>query len=107
LTRGNPGETYNIGGQNEWANIRVAELICDVIDELAPQLGGNSRQLISFVKDRPGHDRRYAIDASKIKTELGWTPAHNFENGLRETVQWYLDNQAWVKKVTKPRPRPV
>ncbi|MDE3068635.1 MAG: dTDP-glucose 4,6-dehydratase [Verrucomicrobiota bacterium] len=100
LTRGKSGETYNIGGHNEWANLRIVELICDVIDELAPRLGGHSRRLISFVKDRPGHDRRYAIDASKIQRELGWMPAHRFEDGIRETVRWYLDNQAWVKKVT-------
>jgi len=101
LTRGKLGETYNIGGHNEWANIRIVELICDIIDELAPKLGGHSRKLISFVKDRPGHDRRYAIDASKIQRELGWTPAHKFEQGIRETIQWYLDNQAWVKAVLK------
>ncbi|MGA3267521.1 MAG: dTDP-glucose 4,6-dehydratase [Verrucomicrobiota bacterium] len=101
LTRGRDGETYNIGGHNEWPNLRIVELICDLVDELAPQLGGHSRQLISFVKDRPGHDRRYAIDATKIKNELAWQPAHRFEDGIRETVQWYLDNQAWVKAVTK------
>ena len=99
LTRGHDGETYNIGGHNEWANIRIVELICDIIDELAPKLGGGSRKLISFVKDRLGHDRRYAIDATKIKNELGWTPAHNFEQGIRETIQWYLDNQTWVRAV--------
>jgi len=96
LTRGQDGETYNIGGHNEWANIRIVELICDLIDELAPQLGGGSRKLITFVKDRPGHDRRYAIDAAKIERELGWKPAHTFETGIRETVRWYLDNQPWV-----------
>ncbi|MGH7994263.1 MAG: dTDP-glucose 4,6-dehydratase [Limisphaerales bacterium] len=100
LTLGKPGDTYNIGGHNEWANLRIVELICDIIDELAPRLGGASRKLISFVKDRPGHDRRYAIDASKIQRELGWAPAHKFEQGLRETIQWYLDHQAWVKAVT-------
>ncbi|MGA9779816.1 MAG: GDP-mannose 4,6-dehydratase, partial [Verrucomicrobiia bacterium] len=100
LARGTTGETYNIGGHNEWANLRIVELICDLIDELAPRLGGNSRKLISFVKDRPGHDRRYAIDASKIQRELGWAPAHKFEQGIRETIQWYLDHQAWVKAVT-------
>jgi dTDP-glucose 4,6-dehydratase len=99
LTRGKDGETYNIGGHNEWANIRIVELICDLIDQLAPSLGGNSRKLISFVPDRPGHDRRYAIDASKIQRELGWTPAHTFERGIRETVAWYLANQHWVSKV--------
>jgi dTDP-glucose 4,6-dehydratase len=98
-TQGKPGETYNIGGHNEWANIHIVQLICDTIDEFVPQLGGNSRKLISFVKDRPGHDRRYAIDASKIQRELGWTPAHKFEDGIRETIRWYLDNQAWVKTV--------
>jgi len=99
LRRGTTGETYNIGGHNEWANIRIVELICELVDEMAPQLGGNSRKLISFVKDRPGHDRRYAIDASKIEKELGWVPAHQFEQGIRETVRWYLDNQNWVRKV--------
>jgi dTDP-glucose 4,6-dehydratase len=103
LTRGANGETYNIGGNNEWPNLRIVELICDLIDELAPRLGGGSRRLISFVKDRPGHDRRYAIDASKIRRDLGWTPAHTFEQGIRETVRWYLDNQAWVEQVTRPR----
>ena len=103
LTRGKDGETYNIGGHNEWANIRIVELICDLIDELAPKRGGDSRKLITFVKDRPGHDRRYAIDASKIERELGWTPAHTFERGIRETVEWYLANQAWVEKVMRKR----
>jgi len=99
LTRGKAGETYNIGGHNEWANIRIVELICDTIDEFAPEAGGQSRKLISFVKDRPGHDRRYAIDASKIQRELGWVPAHRFEDGIRETIRWYLANQPWVKTV--------
>jgi len=99
LTRGRDGETYNIGGHNEWANLRIVELICDLIDELAPELGGHTRKLISFVPDRLGHDRRYAIDAGKIKRELGWTPAHTFEHGIRETVRWYLDNRAWVRAV--------
>ncbi|MGD1087517.1 MAG: dTDP-glucose 4,6-dehydratase [Verrucomicrobiota bacterium] len=100
LCRGKLGETYNIGGHNEWANLRIVELICDTIDGFAPQLGGNSRRLITFVKDRAGHDRRYAIDAAKIQRELGWTPAHKFEQGIRETIRWYLDNQTWVKTVT-------
>ena len=99
LNRGQLGETYNIGGHNEWANIHIVQLICDTVDEFAPQLGGNSRQLITYVKDRAGHDRRYAIDASKIQRELGWTPAHKFEQGIRETIRWYLDQQEWVKTV--------
>jgi dTDP-glucose 4,6-dehydratase len=99
LNRGTLGETYNIGGHNEWANIHIVQLICDLIDELAPQAGGNSRNLITYVKDRAGHDRRYAIDASKIQKDLGWVPAHTFEKGIRETVQWYLDNQNWVGTV--------
>ncbi len=101
LTRGRTGETYNIGGHNEWANLPIVQLICDLIDEMGPQLGGNSRKLITFVKDRPGHDRRYAIDASKIAKDLGWLPAHKFEQGIRETVRWYIDNQAWVRSVLK------
>jgi dTDP-glucose 4,6-dehydratase len=99
ITKGMDGETYNVGGHNEWANIRIVELICDLVDEFAPQLGGNTRKLITYVKDRPGHDRRYAIDASKIERELGWVPAHTFEKGIRETVQWYLENQKWVQTV--------
>src|SRR6266478_2721608 len=97
LTRGTDGETYNIGGNNEWTNLRIVELIADVVDEMAPELGGGTRRLITFVKDRPGHDRRYAIDAGKIERELGWTPAYEFEDGIRETIRWYLDHQAWVK----------
>jgi dTDP-glucose 4,6-dehydratase len=104
LRRGKDGETYNIGGHNEWANIRIVELICDLVDEFAPQLGGNTRSLIAFVTDRPGHDRRYAIDASKIQKELGWVPAYTFEKGIRETVRWYLENQKWVTTVLiKPK----
>jgi dTDP-glucose 4,6-dehydratase len=101
LGRGRLGETYNIGGHNEWANIRIVELICDLVDEMKPELGGNSRGLITYVKDRPGHDRRYAIDASKIQKELGWVPAHTFETGIRETVRWYLTHQDWVETVRK------
>jgi dTDP-glucose 4,6-dehydratase len=103
LNAGANGETYNIGGNNEWPNIRIVEVICDLVDELAPALGGNSRKLITFVKDRPGHDRRYAIDSSKLQRALGWSPAHTFERGIRETVAWYLSNQAWVQSVLKGR----
>jgi dTDP-glucose 4,6-dehydratase len=101
LQSGRLGETYNIGGHNEWANIHIVRLICDTIDEFAPELGGNSRNLITFVTDRLGHDRRYAIDASKIQRELGWAPAHRFEQGIQETIRWYLDHQDWVKSVLK------
>ena len=99
LITGKPGETYNIGGHNEKANLHLVQLLCDLIDELKPELGGNSRSLITFVTDRPGHDRRYAIDAAKIQRELGWVPSHTFETGIRETVAWYLENQEWGKAV--------
>jgi dTDP-glucose 4,6-dehydratase len=99
LTSGKLGETYNIGGHNEKANLHLVQLMCDLIDEFKPELGGNSRSLITFVTDRPGHDRRYAIDASKIDRELGWRPAHTFETGIRETVKWYLEHQDWVHAV--------
>jgi len=100
LRGGRFGQTYNIGGDNEWPNLRIVERICDIIDELRPELGGNSRKLITFVQDRAGHDRRYAIDASKITRELGWKPRHDFEAGLRLTVAWYLKSASWVKQVT-------
>lgn len=101
LEKGRLGENYNIGGHNELANIRIVELICDLVDELKPELGRNSRKLISYVKDRPGHDRRYAIDASKIQHELEWVPAHTFETGIRKTVRWYLDHQDWIYTVSR------
>jgi dTDP-glucose 4,6-dehydratase len=103
LRRGAAGETYNIGGNNEWANLHIVQLICDLIDEYRPDFGGESRKLITFVKDRPGHDRRYAIDATKMREKLGWAPAHSFEQGIRKTVRWYLDNQEWVKAVTSKK----
>lgn len=93
---GKPGETYNIGGNNEVKNIDLVNLLCQLMDELAPELPVTpATKLITFVKDRPGHDRRYAIDASKIKRELGWQPQQTLENGLRSTIQWYLDNPSW------------
>jgi len=100
LEKGTLGETYNIGGWNEKANIDVVKQICSILDELRPRNDGKSYiEQITFVKDRPGHDRRYAIDASKIERELGWKPAETFETGIRKTVQWYLDNPKWVEGV--------
>jgi dTDP-glucose 4,6-dehydratase len=102
VTEGVIGETYNIGGHNEKTNLEVVETICDLLEEIAPEkpVGvKNYRDLITFVKDRPGHDVRYAIDASKIERELGWVPEETFETGLRKTVQWYLDNHQWWERV--------
>jgi len=99
LARGRLGETYNVGGWNEKTNLDVVHTLCDLLDELKPKASGSYRDQITFVKDRPGHDRRYAIDARKLERELGWKPAETFETGLRKTVQWYLDNQAWVQDV--------
>jgi dTDP-glucose 4,6-dehydratase len=102
VTEGEIGETYNIGGHNEKTNLEVVESICDLLEELAPEKPAavkSYRDLITFVKDRPGHDVRYAIDASKIERELGWAPEETFETGLRKTVQWYLDNRQWWERV--------
>lgn len=102
VTQGEVGETYNIGGHNEKRNLQVVETICDLLEELAPEKPAGVeryRDLITFVKDRPGHDMRYAIDASKIGRELGWTPAETFETGMRKTVTWYLNNREWWQRV--------
>ncbi len=99
LAKGRLGETYNVGGWNEKTNLDVVHTLCDLLDELRPKATGSYRDQITFVKDRPGHDRRYAIDARKLERELGWKPAETFESGMRKTVQWYLDNQAWVQDV--------
>ncbi len=98
--KGKTGETYNIGGNNEWKNIDLVEKLCDIMDEKLERPVGTARQLITFVKDRPGHDRRYAIDASKLTNELGWTPSVQFEEGFEMTVEWYLANKTWVDNVT-------
>ncbi len=100
MKRGKRGETYNIGGKNEMENIRLVEMICDILDTHQKQEGGRPRrELITFVKDRPGHDRRYAIDFTKLREELGWMPEESLESGMRKTIQWYLDNQQWVNRV--------
>ena len=100
LARGRVGETYNIGGWNEMPNLDIVHTVCDLLDELKPRADGASyRSQIAFVTDRPGHDRRYAIDASKLHRELGWRPAETFASGIRKTVQWYLDNPDWVAQV--------
>ncbi len=97
---GRVGEVYNIGGCNEKPNIEIVHTVCALLDELRPRIDGKSyREQIAYVTDRPGHDRRYAIDASKIERELGWKPAETFETGIRKTVQWYLDNHGWVSNV--------
>ncbi len=99
LAEGRPGETYNIGGWNEMPNLVIVKTICGLLDELRPAPAGPYERLLTFVKDRPGHDRRYAIDARKIERELGWRPAETFETGIRKTVRWYLEHQDWVARV--------
>jgi len=100
LSKGDLGETYNIGGNNEIQNIDVVKTICSVLDDLRPNTDGTMyEELITYVTDRPGHDFRYAIDASKIETELGWTPKESFESGIRKTIQWYLENESWWQAI--------
>ena len=100
LHNGRDGETYNIGGNNEWKNIDLVHKLCDIMDELLERAPGTSRTLITFVKDRPGHDRRYAIDASKLQQEIGWEPTIKFEEGFRRTAEWYLTNTEWLEHIT-------
>ncbi len=98
--KGEKGETYNIGGFNEWMNIDLIKLLCKIMDHKLSRSKGTSEQLITYVKDRPGHDKRYAIDANKIKNKLGWEPSVTFEEGLEKTVDWYLENEKWLNNVT-------
>ena len=98
LNEGLPGETYNIGGRNEKTNLEVVKTICEILDEECPRVNGLSyKDLITFVEDRKGHDKRYAIDPTKIETKLNWQPAETFETGIRKTVKWYINNEAWWK----------
>ncbi|WP_420392941.1 dTDP-glucose 4,6-dehydratase [Acuticoccus sp.] len=105
VSRGEPGRTYNVGGGNERTNLAVVEAICDVLDRLVPSPDGPRRRLITFVSDRPGHDLRYAIDASRLETELGWLARETFETGIEKTVRWYLDNEAWWRPIREGRYR--
>ena len=97
---GKSGDTYNIGGNNELQNIELVHMLCDLMDEKMGQPKGGSRKLISFVKDRPGHDHRYAIDCAKLTGELGWKPSVTVEEGMRKTIDWYWDNQDWMEHIT-------
>lgn len=99
LESGTPGEVYNVGGWNEKANLDVVHVLCDMLDQMEPKQSGSYRDQITFVADRPGHDRRYAIDARKIERELGWKPSETFDSGIRKTVEWYLAHQEWVRDV--------
>jgi dTDP-glucose 4,6-dehydratase len=102
LAKGRPGEKYNVGGGTERTNLAIVDRICDAVDELRP--AATSRHALkTFVPDRPGHDRRYAIDATKIRRELGWTPRHTFESGLRDTVRWYLEHRDWCEQIQAGR----
>jgi len=110
LERGEPGEKYNIGGNSERTNLQVVDALCAALEDLVPAATnaavkdhGSYQALRTFVPDRPGHDRRYAIDASKIERELGWRPSHNFESGLRATVGWYVNNREWCRQVQSGR----
>ncbi len=97
---GENGETYNIGGHNEWTNIDLIKVMCKVMDEKLGRPIGESEKFITYVKDRAGHDMRYAIDATKLKNELGWVPSLQFEEGIRNTIDWYLENEEWLNNIT-------
>jgi dTDP-glucose 4,6-dehydratase len=99
LQDGVPGETYNIGGNNEYPNLTVVKMICDLLDRFSPMAGTRRQDTITFVADRPGHDKRYAIDAGKIERELGWVPRETFPAGLEKTVKWYLENRSWWQPI--------
>jgi len=99
LANGRVGETYNVGGESEMTNLDVVSIICEILDRLKPRDKGKYFDLVTYVTDRPGHDRRYAVDISKIKSELGWTPAESFETGIEKTVRWYLDHQSWIEHI--------
>jgi dTDP-glucose 4,6-dehydratase len=98
--KGIVGETYNIGGFNEWKNIDIVHLLCRIMDKKLNRAEGESEMLITYVKDRAGHDKRYAIDATKLEKELGWSPSLQFEEGLEKTIDWYLANETWVSRIT-------
>jgi dTDP-glucose 4,6-dehydratase len=98
--KGKEGETYNIGGLNEWTNLDLIHLLCELMDEKLKRNKGNSAKLITYVKDRPGHDKRYAIDATKLCDELDWQPSVDFREGLSKTIDWYLDNTEWMANIT-------
>jgi dTDP-glucose 4,6-dehydratase len=98
--KGTAGESYNVGGFNEWKNIDIVHLLCGIMDKKLFRPPGTSAQLITYVKDRPGHDLRYAIDATKLNKELGWSPSLQFEEGLEKTVDWYLNNETWINDIT-------
>jgi len=99
FSKGDEGETYNIGGSNEVKNIHIVKTICDIMDELKPSKNGSYRHLISFVDDRPGHDKRYAVDSTKLQRTLKWEPKESFSTGIKKTIKWYLNNETWWRKI--------
>ena len=103
IQNGHLGETYNVGGRNERTNLDVVETICDALDQVRPKKIGTYRDLITFVDDRPGHDKRYAIDASKLENKLGWQAEENFDSGILRTINWYLNNEAWWKPIREKK----